>query len=67
MSAMVKGTSFRTAVASSCEFICNDPSPAMLTTCASGFPIFAPMEAGSPKPMVPSPPEEMNCRGTVDL
>ena len=57
------GTSLMAAVAISWEFIWNDPSPAMQTTVASGFATAAPMAAGKPKPMVPSPPEERKVRG----
>ena len=50
-------------VASSCMFICTDPSPAMQTTVWSGQPIFAPIAAGRPKPIVPRPPELIHRRG----
>jgi hypothetical protein len=33
------------------------PSPTIATTVLSGAPYFAPIAAGNPKPMVPSPPE----------
>jgi hypothetical protein len=39
------------------------PSPAMSTTTLSGQAIWAPMAAGSPKPMQPSPPEVMKWLG----
>ena len=39
------------------------PSPLTHTTRSPGLPICAPMAAGSPKPMVPSPPEEIMLRG----
>jgi len=50
---------------SSWMFIWIDPSPAMSKTRLSGLAICAPMAAGKPKPMVPSPPEEMKVRGSV--
>ena len=59
------GTSSLTAVASSCIVIWKPPSPLMSITVLSGWAILAPMLAGSPKPMVPRPPELTNCRGYV--
>ena len=56
------GTFSWMAVAISCTFIWNEPSPAMQTTSSSGQPILAPMAAGKPKPMVPAPPDERNVR-----
>ena len=50
-------------VASSCMFICTEPSPATQTTVSSGQPTFAPIAAGSPKPIVPRPPELIHRRG----
>ena len=52
-------------VASSCMFICTEPSPAMQTTVSSGQPTFAPIAAGRPKPIVPRPPELIQRRGSV--
>ena len=54
---MTTGNSSQTAVASSCSFIWNPPSPEMLTTGISGTPSFAPSAEGSPYPIVPSPPD----------
>ena len=51
------GSSWQTAVASSCSFIWNPPSPETLTTGISGRPSAAPMAAGRPYPIVPRPPE----------
>ena len=51
------------AVASSCIVIWKQPSPSMLITVASGRPTFAPIAAGTPKPIVPRPPEVSQCRG----
>ena len=45
------------AVASSCIVIWKQPSPSMLITVASGRPTFAPIAAGTPKPIVPRPPD----------
>ncbi len=50
-------------VASSCMFIWIEPSPEMQTTVWSGQPTFAPIAAGSPKPIVPRPPELIHRRG----
>ena len=44
-------------------FIWTEPSPAMHTTVSSGQPTLAPIAAGSPKPIVPSPPELIQRRG----
>ena len=52
-------------VASSCMFICTEPSPAMQTTVSSGHPTFAPIAAGRPKPIVPRPPELIHRRGSA--
>ena len=43
-------------VPSSCMLIWNPPSPENMHTVRSGAPKVAPMAAGNPKPMVPSPP-----------
>ena len=50
-------------VASSWAFIWTEPSPAMQTTSWSGQPTAAPIAAGRPKPIVPSPPELIQWRG----
>ncbi len=57
------GRSSETAVANSWKTICMLPSPAMSSTVFSGNAHFAPMDAGNPNPMVPKPPEVMNCLG----
>src|SRR6478752_5362340 len=51
------------AVASSCIVIWKHPSPSMLITTASGRPTLAPIAAGTPKPMVPRPPDVSHRRG----
>ena len=45
------------AVTSSCAVIWKQPSPSTAHTIRSGMPTFAPMEAGTAKPIVPRPPE----------
>jgi hypothetical protein len=57
------GISSVTAVASSCEVIWSDPSPARQTTVSPGQPIWAPSADGRPNPIVPSPPELIQRRG----
>ena len=42
--------------------IWNPPSPTTTQTSASGHAIFAPIAAGSAKPIVPSPPEVISER-----
>ena len=44
-------------------FIWTEPSPAMQMTGRSGQPTFAPIAAGSPKPIVPRPPEMIHGAG----
>ena len=44
-------------VASSCAVIWKQPSPSIATTRLPGWPTFAPIAAGTAKPIVPSPPE----------
>ena len=51
------------AVASSCIVIWKQPSPSMLITIASGRPTLAPIAAGTPKPIVPAPPDVSQRRG----
>ena len=51
------------AVASSWMFIWNEPSPVSSTDGTSGMATAAPIAAGSPKPIVPSPPELIQRRG----
>ena len=45
------------AVTSSCAVIWKQPSPSTAHTIRSGRPTFAPIAAGTEKPIVPSPPE----------
>ena len=52
---------------SSAAVIWKPPSPAMTHTSFSGQAIFAPMAAGSAKPMVPRPPEVTSERGASCL
>ena len=54
-----------TTVASSHIVIWKPPSPTTTQTSATGRAIFAPMAAGSAKPIVPSPPEVMRERGVL--
>ena len=57
------GMLFSEHVESSCAFICTEPSPATQHTTRSGQPTAAPIAAGRPKPIVPSPPELIHRRG----
>ena len=50
-------------VASSCAVIWKQPSPSIATTRWSGCPAAAPIAAGTAKPIVPRPPELIQCRG----
>ena len=50
-------------VPSSWMFIWKLPSPSMSTKGLSGLAYQAPIAAGRPKPMVPSPPELIHWRG----
>ena len=63
---MVRSSCCSTAVASSWMFICRLPSPLKQTTRLPGQVRAAPMAAGRPKPMVPSPPEVSNCPGRLN-
>ncbi len=60
---ILMGSFMSTAVARSWRVIWKLPSPSMPTTRASGRASWMPMAAGRQKPMVPRPPEVMNCRG----
>src|SRR5215218_9646437 len=51
------------AVAISWTFMISEPSPARQTTVSSGQATLAPIAAGSPKPIVPRPPELIHVRG----
>jgi len=53
---------FSRAVASSFIVIWNEPSPARSITKRSGAATFAPIAAGNPNPIVPSPPDVMKVR-----
>ena len=59
------GSLFTMAVAISCMFIWMLPSPAMQSTSLSRNAACAPIAAGSPKPIVPSPPEVSHLRGLL--
>ena len=50
-------------VASSCAVIWKQPSPSIATTRLVGWPTFAPIAAGTAKPIVPRPPELIQWRG----
>ncbi|MBA7714738.1 hypothetical protein ES703_123770 [subsurface metagenome] len=65
--AILMGSSCWLIVAISWIFICMLPSPAISITVASGCAICAPIAAGRPYPMVPRPPDVINCRGLVNL
>src|SRR3954466_9986109 len=60
------GMSYWRAVASSWMFIWNEPSPVSSTEGISGTAIAAPIAAGRPKPIVPSPPLLIQRRGGPD-
>jgi hypothetical protein len=62
MTRATTGMSSATAVATSWQVIRKEPSPQTATTVRPGLPTLAPMAAGRPKPMVPSPPELMKER-----
>ena len=53
-------------VASSWAVIWKQPSPSMATTSSPGRPTWAPMAAGTAKPIVPAPPELIQLRGLVN-
>ncbi len=55
--AILTGMRSAVAVASSCAVIWKHPSPSTAHTIRSGRPTFAPIAAGTAKPMVPRPPE----------
>ena len=57
------GICSETAVASSWEVICSEPSPARHTTVSSGQAALAPIDEGRPNPIVPRPPELIQRRG----
>src|ERR671921_2945821 len=51
-------------VESSCRHIWIDDSPVTQATVAPGLARYTPIAAGSPKPMVPRPPELIQRRGS---
>ena len=53
-------------VASSWAVIWKQPSPSIATTSSPGLPTWAPMAAGTAKPMVPRPPELIQLRGLAN-
>ena len=55
--AILTGIRSAVAVTSSCAVIWKQPSPSTAHTMRSGRPTFAPIAAGTAKPIVPSPPE----------
>jgi hypothetical protein len=57
------GMALAATVASSWMFIWKLPSPSISSTGRSGRANQAPIAAGKPNPMVPSPPELTHCRG----
>ena len=57
MIATLIGMSLIAQVASSWLVIWKQPSPSMAHTVVSGQPTFAPIAAGTEKPIVPRPPE----------
>ena len=59
MIANLIGSSYSTQVANSCIVIWKPPSPQIDQTRSFGFPNWAPIAAGTSKPIVPSPPEVM--------
>ena len=65
MISTLMGSLCRAAVASSHIVIWKPPSPTMAQTFLSGLANCAPMAAGTPKPMVPAPPEDIQCRFLV--
>ena len=54
-------------VESSCRHIWIDDSPVTHATVAPGLASCTPIAAGRPKPIVPSPPELIQRRGSVEL
>ena len=55
------------AVVNSWAVIWKQPSPSMHQTVRSGRPTFAPMAAGTPKPIVPAPPELIQVPGSSNF
>ena len=63
MIAILTGMPSSAQVASSWLVIWKQPSPSIAQTVVSGMPTFAPIAAGTAKPIVPSPPELIQVRG----
>ena len=63
MIATLIGMSLIAQVASSWLVIWKQPSPSIAHTTSSGQPTWAPIAAGTAKPMVPSPPELIHVFG----
>ena len=55
------------AVTSSCAVIWKQPSPSTAHTMRSGLPTFAPIAAGTAKPIVPRPPEFTHVYGWLNF
>ena len=65
--ATLMGMPSERAVVNSCAVIWKQPSPSMHQTVRSGRPTFAPMAAGTPKPIVPAPPELIQVPGSSNF
>ena len=63
ITATLIGMSLIAQVASSWLVIWKQPSPSIAQTVASGRPTFAPIAAGTAKPIVPRPPELIQVPG----
>ena len=61
------GISYSIIVPYSYIVICRPPSPTKIQTSLLGAPYFAPIPAGSAKPIVPKPPEVTTLRVSVNL
>ena len=66
MIAVTNGMPSAVEVASSWLVIWKQPSPSIAITRRSGRPAFAPSAAGTANPIVPSPPEFTQVRGSVN-
>ena len=64
MSATLIGAPSSAQVTNSWLVIWKQPSPSIAHTVASGRPNFAPIAAGTAKPIVPAPPELIHVCGT---
>ena len=63
MTAILTGMPSMAQVASSWLVIWKQPSPSIAHTVVSGRPTFAPIAAGTAKPIVPRPPELIQVPG----